>query len=93
VFKKLLQNRKPCSHYPLFNLIVENLIMRDKIFSHTQIQCNIKSSETSSMGEKYGSMRPDKLEKAIDDVRNNRSIQYSKTAEHQFLRSIKSTCG
>jgi hypothetical protein len=93
VFKKLLRNRKPCFHYPLFNLIVENLIMRDKIFLHTKIECNIKNSETSSMGEKYGSMRPDRLAKAIDDVRNNRSIQYSKTAEHQFLRSIKSTCG
>ena len=50
VFKKLLRNRKPCFHYPLFNLIVENLIMKDKIFRQTQICCNIKSSETSLMG-------------------------------------------
>jgi hypothetical protein len=45
------------------------------------------------MGEKYGTMSPDKLEKAIQDSRNNRSIQYSNSSEHQFLRSIHSTCG
>jgi hypothetical protein len=93
VFRKLLRHRKPSFHYPLFNLIIENLIMKDTIFLQTQIFCNIKSSETATMGEKYGSMSPDKLEKAIQDSQNNRSIQYSNTGEHQFLRSIQSTCG
>jgi hypothetical protein len=93
VFRKLLRHRKPCFHYPLFNLIVENLIMKDKIFMQTKILCNIKSSETATMGKKYGCMSPDKLENAIQDCRNNRSVQYSNTGEHQFLRSIKSTCG
>ena len=45
------------------------------------------------MGEKYGRMTSEKLEKAIDDSRNRNPIQYSNTGEHQFLRSIKSTCG
>ena len=93
VFRKLLRHRKPCFHYPLFNLIVENMIMKDSIFLQTQMYCNVKSSETTAMGEKYGTMSPDKLEKAIQDTRQNRSIQYSNTAEHQFLRSIKSACG
>jgi hypothetical protein len=93
VFRKLLRHRKPCFHHPLFNLIVENLIMKDTIFLQTQMFCNTKSSETTTMGEKYGTMTPDKLEKAIQDSRNNRSIQYSNSSEHQFLRSIKSTCG
>jgi hypothetical protein len=52
----------------------------------------VKSSATTAMGEKYGTMSPDKLEKAIQDARQNRSCQYSNTAEHQFLRSINSGC-
>ena len=93
VFRKLLRHRKPSFHYPLFNLIIENLIMRDKVFLQTKIICSVKSSETCTMGEKYGCMSPNKLENAIQDARNNRSIQYSSTGEHQFLRSIKSLCG
>jgi hypothetical protein len=93
VFRKLLRHRKSCFHYPLFNLIVENLIMRDKIFLQTKIFCNIKNADTTTMGEKYGRMTSEKLEKAIDDSRNRNPIQYSNTGEHQFLRSIKSTCG
>ena len=93
VFQKLLRHRKPSFHYPLFNLIVKNLIMRDKIFLKTKILCNVKCSDTTTMGEKYGSMSPENLEKAIQDSRNNRSVQYSNSGEHQFLQSIKSTCG
>jgi hypothetical protein len=93
VFRKLLRHRKPCFHAPLFNLVVENLIMKDAVFLQTQIKCNMKSSETTSMGEKYGTMSADKLEKAIQDSRRNRKTQYSNSPEHQFLRSIKSTCG
>ncbi len=93
VFRKLLWHRKPCFHYPLFNLIVENLIMKDTIFLQTKMFCNVKSSATTAMGEKYGTMSPDKLERAIQDARQNRSNQYSNTVEHQFLRSINSGCG
>jgi hypothetical protein len=52
VFRKLLRHRKPCFHGSLFNLIVENLIMKDTIFLQTRMQCNMKSSDTISMGEK-----------------------------------------
>ena len=93
VFRKLLRHRKPLFHYPLFNLIVENLIMKEKIFLQTKILCNLKCSDTTTMGEKFGSMTPENLEKAIQNCRNNRSIQFSNSGEHQFLRSIKSTCG
>ena len=71
VFRKLLRHRKPCFHYPLFNLIVENLIMKDTIFLQTKMFCNVKSSATTAMGEKYGTMSPDKLERAIQDARQN----------------------
>jgi hypothetical protein len=85
--------RKLRFHFPLFNLIVQNLIMKDTIFLQTKILCNMKCSDTSTMGGKYGNMSPDRLEKAIQDSCNNRSIQYLSSGEHQFLRSIQSTCG
>jgi hypothetical protein len=92
VFRRLLRNRKPCFHYPLFNLIVENLIIKDTIFLKTKMFRNVKSSATTAMGEKYGTMSPEKLEKAIQDARHTQLCQYSNTAEHQFLRSINSGC-
>jgi hypothetical protein len=67
--------------------------MSDTIFKQAQVQCNIKSTENMAMGEKYGTMSADKLEKAIQDSRQNRKTQYSASPEHQFLGSIKSTCG
>jgi hypothetical protein len=71
VFKKYLRHRKPTFHYPLFNLIVKNLIMKDKIFLQTKIFCNMQSSETTTMGEKFGMMTSDDLLRAINDSRNN----------------------
>jgi hypothetical protein len=93
VFRKLLQHRKPSFHYPLFNLIIENMIMRDKIFLQTQITCNIKNADTTTMGEKFGEMDAEQFEKAIQDSRNNRPVQFSSKPENQFLRSITAMCG
>ena len=93
VFRKLLRHRKPSFHYPLFNLIVENLIMRETVFVQTKILCNMKHSDTMSMGEKYGCMTPGELLKAIKDSRNNNSARHSNSGEHQFLKSIVSSCG
>jgi hypothetical protein len=80
---------------PLFNLIIENLIRRDTIFFQIlKMICNIKSLEMITMGEKFECMLPENLEKAIQDFRNNRSVQYLNSSwEHQFLRSMKSACG
>jgi hypothetical protein len=93
VFRKLLRHRKPSFHYPLFNLIIENLIMRDKIFLQTQITCNIKNADTTTMGEKFGGMDAEQFESAIQDSRNNKPVQFSSKAENQFLRSITTMCG
>ncbi len=41
------------------------MIMRDKVFLQTQIVCNIKNADSTSMGEKYGSMTVDQFENAI----------------------------
>jgi hypothetical protein len=67
--------------------------MRDMVFLQTPIHCNMKSTDTTSMGEKYRAMSADKLEKAIKDSQRNRRTQYSNSPEHQFLQSIKSSCG
>jgi hypothetical protein len=68
LFQKLLQHRKPCFHYVLFNLNVKNLIMKDIVFLQTKIFCNVKSSDNTTMGSKYGTMTSAKLEKQFKIV-------------------------
>jgi hypothetical protein len=92
VLRKLLQHRIPEFHSAMFNLIVENLVMKETIFKKAQIFCNVKSSDQSSMGEKYGSMSASALERAIHDVRNNLTVQHSSSSEHQYLKSIRAAC-
>jgi hypothetical protein len=92
VLRKYLQHRNPYFHAPVFNLIVENLIMKESIFEKTRMFCSVKCSDNTAMGEKYGSMTADKLEKAIGDVRNKRSVQHSSSKEHQYLKSIRAAC-
>jgi hypothetical protein len=92
VLRKYLMHRKPAFHAPMFNLIVENLVMKQTIFEKTQMFCNVKASDHSSMGEKYGAMSGDALERAIHDVRNNVSLQHSNSKEHQYLKSISAVC-
>ncbi len=93
IFRKLLRHRKPSFHHPLFILIIENMIMRDKIFLQTQITCNIKNADSTTMGEKFGEMDAEQFENAIQDSRNNKPVQYSSKAENRFLRSITTMCG
>ena len=93
VLQKYLQHRKPAFHSAMFNLVVENLIMKDTIFSKTKIYCNVKCSDNSTMGEKYGSVLAKDLERAIQDNRNRLTVQHSNSAEHQFLKSIRAACG
>ena len=92
VLRKYLQHRKPSFHTPLFNLIVENLIMKEKIFDQTRMYCNVRQSEYSTMGEKYGKMTGQQLEKAINNVRYNLPSQHCSSAESQFLKSIQAAC-
>jgi hypothetical protein len=93
-FGNFLDSKKLLLIIPLLcNVIFKNLIMKDKIFLETKILCNIRCSEPSTLGEKFGSMSPEELEQAIQDNRNNQSIQYLNSGEHRFLRSIQSTCG
>ena len=93
VFRKFLQHRNPNFHKPLFNLVIENIIMKETIFQKAQMYCNCKSKDNIAMGNKYGLMTAKQLERAIQDNRNNTRQQYSSAPEHQFLKSIRSACG
>ena len=77
----------------MFNLIVENLLMKESIFKKTQIFCNIKAKDGHCMGEKYGQMGAKDLERAIYDTQNNLPMQHYSSPEHQFFKSIQATCG
>jgi hypothetical protein len=92
VLRKYLQHRKPAFHGATFNLIVENLIMKDIMFLQARIQCNVKHSENMTMGNLYGAMTSANLEKAITDVRNHLPVQHSIMGAHQFLKSIRAIC-
>ena len=93
VILKYLTHRKPDFHTALFNLIMENIIMKEQIFLSSKIICNVKRSDFSTMGEQYGSMSASLLEIAIRNVRNGLSVQHSMSSEHQFLKSIRAACG
>jgi hypothetical protein len=41
--------------------------MRDKIFLQTQITCNVKNSDSTTLGEKFGEMEYEDFENAIQD--------------------------
>jgi len=70
VFQKYLQHRSPSFHHPLFNLIVENITMKETIFQKTKMFCNLKYNDNSTMGHRYGAMKAHELERAIQDARN-----------------------
>ncbi len=92
VLRKYLQHRKPGFHEAKFNLIVENLIMKETIFASTRMYCNTMRSQQLSMGALYGQMTSQQLNSAIQQVRQNSSRQFSSNAENQFLRSIHACC-
>jgi hypothetical protein len=92
VLRKYLQHRIAEFHSPMFNLIVTNLVMKETIFKKTQMFCNVRASDQSLMGEKYGSMSADALLRAIHDERNGLSVQHSSSKEHQYLKSIRAIC-
>jgi len=92
VLRKFLQHQKPCFHFPMFNLIVENCIMKQTMFNSAKMYCNVKCSNGYTMGHKYGEMTSKALERAIMDARQNSSVQHSAAGEAQFLKSIKASC-
>ena len=91
VLRKLLQHRKSGFHCPEFNLIVENIIMKQTIFESAQLNCNVKGGDTK-MGEKYGNMSSKQVQAAINATRKKNPVMHSSDAEYQFLKSVTATC-
>jgi Helitron helicase-like domain at N-terminus len=93
VLRKLLQHRKSCFHSPEFNLIVENMIMKQTIYASAQLNCNIKGGHNGiSMAEKFGTITAKQVQDAIQGNRRNDPKIYSHKPEYQFLQSITATC-
>lgn len=92
VLRKLLQHRKACFHSPHFNLVVENIIMKQIIFESARLNCFVTRQGAVTMAENFGEMKATKLATAIDDNRKKDPIMHSAQPEYQFLKSITATC-
>jgi len=92
VLLKHLQHGKSCFHCPMFNLIVQNTLVKDAIFLSCKIQCNVKCADGTVMAEKCGRMTADQLQRAIHNSRRNASVQHSARAEDSFLKSLTAAC-
>ena len=92
VLRKYLQHRQQNFHSPMYNLIVENLIMKETIFQSSKMFCNTKRADSTSMGEKYGAMTSEQLKSAISDAQNNSSRRHRSNPENRYLKSIHATC-
>ena len=92
VMRKYLQHCNSHFHSPQFNLIVQNLIMKEAIFQSTRMYCSVKHADGSLMAEKYGAMSSDQLQQAIKAARQDHGSQYSTRAQNRYLRSIVAAC-
>jgi len=92
VFRKLLQHSKPSFHASTFNLIVQNMMMKEDMSASTKMHCNVKSLDGFRMSEKHGAMTSEALQRAIHACRRNASVQHSSKGEHQFLKSTTASC-
>lgn len=92
VLRKYLRHRNPVFHGAVFNLIVENLILRETIYKSASIKCNMKKNETTNFGEVLGRFSSADLSAAVNDARQHHPRQYSAGAANTFLRSVHATC-
>ena len=92
VFRKYLQHRKQGFHSAMFNLITENMILRETVYQSVVMKCNTKRSETQRMGELFGSFTSKDLLGAISDARSRNPRQWSARGANQYLRSIHAAC-
>ena len=92
VLRKFLQHSNPIFHGPRFNLIVENLILKEQIFQSTRMYCTTKHADGSYMADKYGTMNWKALEKAIYAARQDHGSRHSSKAENRYLKSINAAC-
>lgn len=92
VLKKYLRHRLPAFHTALFNLVVYNMLMKQKIFESVRIHANYENQSGLSNSERFAGMTTEKLERAINAARTNHPSQFGAATENQFLRSVSATC-
>ena len=92
ILRKFLQLRVPCFHSPRFNLIVENVILKESVFQSTRVFCCLKHADGSNMANQYGSMTANDLRVAIQAARKKHGSQHSTKASNRFLKSISASC-
>lgn len=92
VLKKLLQHGIPTFHSPEFNLVVNNVIMKETIFASARLSCNVTNSGAISMGERFGNLTSTEMKKAISLSRKQHAQMYSSAPENAFLQTITATC-
>ena len=91
VLRLFLRHRRREFHTPEFNLVANNLIMRDKVFLNVRIQCNSKFQERSLLSEKFGDMESNDLMNSINKTRADMCLN-PRNPSDQFLRSITAVC-
>jgi hypothetical protein len=92
ILQKYLTHRKASFHGALFNLIVSNILMKQRVFKSVCLISNCRNQDNMSFAERLGALTPIQLQRAIADVRQNSSNQFSTRTEAQFLQSISATC-
>ena len=86
-----LRHRRKEFHHADFNFVVNNMLMRHKVFQNTRLQCNLRFEDAKSMGEKFGEMYGHDLNESIKKARASVASTAYTTAD-QFLTSISSIC-
>lgn len=92
VLKHYLRHRRSGFHGAMFNLIVQNCLMKETIFTTARIRANMKCSDGSSMGEKYGKIKAKELENAILASRLKVPYAHSSKPAPQYLKTIHAAC-
>ena len=91
-FKYLLNHSKPQFHRADFNLILNNIIMKDMVFRKSRLLGNVKRTDGRSMAELYSQLQKAGLAQAVEDVRTHNTRQYSGKPAARFLRTVKAVC-
>ena len=92
VLKDLLRNQKPEMQLPEFQLIINNIIMKDNVFQKSRILASTRKSEGKRMAELYSTMSISQVQGAVTDIRQNNSRQYSSNVGSRFFSSIRAVC-
>ena len=89
--KYLLRGRRKELHTSEFNLFTNSLVMREATFESARLQCNLRSTDCKSMGEKFGQMSWRNLNNSVNKARANQPTISSDVGD-SFLRSVEAIC-